>query len=97
MPAAVTRKLSRLHKPPDLSLEAWQRELRRQFGRAQPFKLTNAGSEPVFSEFQVSNARSGSTYRFAIRGPHAGDNFQQVAIDRDRLTSMPIGAVPASQ
>ncbi len=75
MPRAVTRKLSRLHKPPDMSLEAWQRELRRQFGREQAFNLTNAGTEPVFSDFHVTNPRSGSTYRVAIRGPHPGDNY----------------------
>jgi SWIM zinc finger len=72
---AVTRKLSRLHKPPDLSLETWQRELRRQFGREQPFRLKNAGAEPVFSDFHVSNPRSGSVYRVAIRGPRPGDNY----------------------
>ncbi len=75
MPRAVTRKLSRLHKPPDLSLEAWQRELRRQFGREQSFELRNTGTEPVFSDFQVSNPRSGGTYRVAIRGPRPGDNY----------------------
>ena len=75
MPVTTTRTLSRLHKPPDLSLEAWQRELRRQFGREQSFTLTNAGTEPVFSDFQVTNPRSGSTYRIAIRGPQPGDNY----------------------
>ncbi len=75
MPVTATRKLSRLHKPSDLSLEAWQRELRRQFGREQSFNLANAGTEPVFSDFQVSNPRSGSTYRVAIRGPQPGDNY----------------------
>ena len=33
MRRATTRPLSRLRKPEDLSLDAWQRELRRQFGR----------------------------------------------------------------
>ena len=75
MGATAVRKLSRLHKPSDMSLEAWQRELRRQFGREQSFTLTNHGTEPVFSEFQVTNPRSGSTYRVAIRGPRPGDNY----------------------
>lgn len=74
-PATATRKLSRLHRPADLSLDAWQRELRRQFGREQSFRLTNAGTEPVFSDFEVSNPQSGSTYRVAIRGPRPGDNY----------------------
>ena len=36
-------KLSRLHKPPHLSLEEWQIQLRRQFGREQRFRLVNLG------------------------------------------------------
>jgi superfamily II DNA or RNA helicase len=72
---SVAAKLSRLHKPADMSLEAWQRELRRQFGREQPFTLKNAGAEPVFSDFHVSNPRSGGAYRVAIRGPRPGDNY----------------------
>lgn len=75
MGTTAVRKLSHLHKPADMSLEAWQRELRRQFGREQSFTLRNHGTEPVFSEFQVTNPRSGSTYRVAIRGPRPGDNY----------------------
>ena len=51
-------KLSRLHRPDNMPLEDWQRELRRQFGREQQFTLKNIGNEPVFSEFQVTNPRS---------------------------------------
>ena len=42
--------LSRLQKPADLPLDAWQRELRRQFGREQRFRLENTGHEAVFSD-----------------------------------------------
>jgi hypothetical protein len=31
-----------------MSLEAWQLELRRQYGRQQEFRLKNTGSEPLF-------------------------------------------------
>jgi superfamily II DNA or RNA helicase len=58
-----------------MSLEAWQRELRRQFGREQPFTVKNAGTEPVFSDFHVNNPRSGSVYRVAIRGARPGHNY----------------------
>ena len=51
-------KLSRLHKPEDMSLEDWQIELRRQFGREQNFRLENLGEHPVFSEFEVTNPQS---------------------------------------
>ena len=75
MPATATRKLSRLHKAPDMSLEEWQRALRRQFGREQPFTLKNVGAEPVFSDFRVNNPRSGSVYRVAIRGSRPDENY----------------------
>ncbi|HZK79974.1 MAG TPA: DEAD/DEAH box helicase, partial [Humisphaera sp.] len=68
-------KLSRLMKPENLSIEAWQIELRRQFGREQKFKLKNLGSEPVFSDFQIANPASKSVYRVSIRGGNPGDSF----------------------
>src|SRR5437588_10735597 len=68
-------KLSRLHKPDDMSLEAWQYELRKQFGREQNFSLKNLGDQPIFSEFQVTNPESKNTYRVIIRGIRPGDNL----------------------
>jgi SNF2 family DNA or RNA helicase len=68
-------KLSRTHAPADLSPVNWQRRLRRQFGREQPFGLENLTSEPFFSEFRVSNPVSNSSYRVAIRGLGPGGNF----------------------
>src|SRR3984957_20317700 len=68
-------KLARTHAPPDLSLLDWQRGLRRQFGREQPFRLENLGTEPFFSEFRVSNPVTKSSYRVAIRGLGPGGNF----------------------
>lgn len=68
-------KLSHTHAPADLSPVDWQRRLRRQFGREQPFSLENLTSEPFFSEFRVSNPVSNSSYRVAIRGLGPGGNF----------------------
>ena len=68
-------KLSRTHAPTDLSPVDWQRGLRRQFGREQPFGLENLTGEPFFSEFRVSNPVSKSSYRVAIRGLGPGGNF----------------------
>src|SRR5665213_1595091 len=68
-------ELTRTHAPSDLSPLDWQRGLRRQFGREQPFGLENLGTEPFFSEFRVSNPVSKSSYRVAIRGPGPGGNF----------------------
>ncbi len=68
-------KLSRLHKPEGMSLEDWQIELRRQFGRTQKFRLRNVGDQPLFSEFEVANPQSGNTYRVKIRGSNPGMNY----------------------
>jgi superfamily II DNA or RNA helicase len=68
-------KLSRLYKPQELSLEAWQVELRRQFGREQKFQIKKVGAEPVFSDFQITNPQTKNSYRVAIRGSGLGENF----------------------
>jgi superfamily II DNA or RNA helicase len=68
-------KLSRLHKPEDMSLEDWQIELRRQFGREQNFVLKNLGEERIFSEFEVTNPQSQNSYRVHIRGAQLGENY----------------------
>ncbi|MGO8688336.1 MAG: DEAD/DEAH box helicase [Thermoguttaceae bacterium] len=69
------KKLSRLRKPDDMSLAEWQTALRRQFGRQQPFKLKNVGGKEIFSEFEVFNPETKRTYRVAVRGVAAGENF----------------------
>jgi superfamily II DNA or RNA helicase len=69
------RKLSHLKKPAGMSLEDWQRELRRQFGREQNYRLQNVGEDPIFSEFEVTNPQSQRTYRVHVRGPNPGDNY----------------------
>jgi superfamily II DNA or RNA helicase len=67
-------KLSRLNKPEGMSLEDWQIELRRQFGREQEYRLKNVGDQAVFSEFEVVNPQSRNAYRVRIRGSRLGDN-----------------------
>ncbi len=69
------RGLSRLRKPDHMSLEDWQVALRRDFGRAQRFRLKNLGDEPVFSEFEVANPETKRAYRVAIRGAALGENY----------------------
>src|SRR5712671_4321293 len=83
-------KLSRTHAPADLSPVDWQRGLRRQFGREQPFGLENLTSEPFFSEFRVSNPVSKSSYRVAIRG------LGQAVISVHAPIMPPANWVPAS-
>jgi superfamily II DNA or RNA helicase len=74
-PPRKPAKLSRLHKPDNLSLEDWQTGLRRQFGREQKFAVRNIGDQTVFSEFLVTNPQSKSSYRVAIRGTQPGESF----------------------
>jgi superfamily II DNA or RNA helicase len=69
------RALSRLQKPAEMTLDDWQIGLRREFGRAQKFRIKNRGDEPIFSEFEVTNPESGRSYRVAIRGQALGENF----------------------
>src|SRR5947207_953519 len=68
-------KLSRLHKPEGMSLEDWQIELRRQFGRDQRFDIVNVGDHLIFSEFEVTNPQNQNSYRVSIRGQQPGNNF----------------------
>lgn len=48
-------KISRTHKPEDLSLEDWQRDLRNQYGEQQKYNLENTGNHPHFSEFKLTS------------------------------------------
>lgn len=69
------KAVSRLRKPPEMSLEAWQIALRKQFAGELRLKISNLGRETVFSEFAVTNPRTNGTYRVAIRGQELGENF----------------------
>jgi hypothetical protein len=63
-----------LQKPPHLTLEEWQTELRRQFGREQNYHLRNLGDQKFFSEFEVTNPETKGKYRVEIRGTRPGEN-----------------------
>jgi superfamily II DNA or RNA helicase len=67
--------LSHLRRPMGMDVKAWQTQLRRQYGRAQSFKLKNVGDDPVFSDFEVTNPQNGNRYRVAIRGANLGENY----------------------
>jgi len=69
------QKVSRGRKPAGMSLEDWQRELRRQYGREQNYTLENVGDHRLFSEFDVTNPDTERTYRVHIRGSEPGDNY----------------------
>ncbi len=72
----VTRpRTPRTRKPKDMSLEEWQIALRREYGREQDFRFEKVGDEPFFSDYLVTNPKSGGRYRVAIRGSEIGANF----------------------
>ncbi len=47
-----------MYVPDDLTAVAWQRGLRRQFGRTQQFELINSGTEKFSTDFKVVNPTS---------------------------------------
>jgi superfamily II DNA or RNA helicase len=67
--------VSHLRRPLGMDVKVWQTQLRRQFGRAQSFKLKNVGEAAVFSDYEVTNPQNGNRYRVAIRGANPGENF----------------------
>lgn len=58
-----------------MSLEEWQRRLRKQFASEQPFRIENIGEHPIFSDFRVTNPARGSVHRVAIRSAEPGRNY----------------------
>ena len=72
-PAA--RAIPRHRKPDEMSLEAWQVALRKQYAEIQRFIVKNIGGARVFSEFSVTNPETKRAYRVAIRGEGLGENF----------------------
>src|SRR5690606_13408414 len=71
----VEKKLSRTQRPDGMSLENWQIQLRRDFGRELDYLLENVGEHPFFSDFHVRNPKTGAGYTVVVRGMELGDNF----------------------
>ena len=69
------KKTPRTRKPAGMTVEEWQVALRREYGREQDFGMKNVGSQPIFSEFIVTNPATGGAYRVAIRGQEPGGNY----------------------
>src|SRR3972149_5809745 len=70
-----TPKVPYHHKPDEMPVDVWQRELRRQFAETQGFTMKNIGNHPVFSDFEVHNPQSGNIYKVAVRSEDTGLNF----------------------
>jgi SNF2 family DNA or RNA helicase len=51
-----------------------QIDIRRRRAAEEPFKIQNLGRNRVFSDYQVTNPRTGGQYRVSVRGFDVGDN-----------------------
>lgn len=69
-------QVSYYKKPTDISIDDWQKKLRKQIAMEQPFVITTRqGEHPIFTEYTVHNPVSGGVYTVAIRSPGRGLNF----------------------
>ncbi len=62
-------------RPEGLTLENWQKALRRQFGKESKLTYENVGHHPVFSDFRVHNPLTNNVYQVAIRSRDDSANF----------------------
>lgn len=69
------KKVSYYRKPEDLTVDQWQAELRKQFALQQKFKVTNQGTHPVYSDFEVFNPESDKAYKVSIRDNVSSFNY----------------------
>jgi len=71
-------KTSYYKKPEHLTIDAWQRALRREFVRdsKQSFTIERTSDEhPVFGDYRALNPLSGGAYKVALLGRNPGRNF----------------------
>lgn len=69
------KKISYHRQPDEMPLTTWQAGLRKQYGKESAFTMTNLGSHPVYSDWQVKNPKTGNTYKVAIRSRDDSANF----------------------
>ena len=62
-------------RPEDMSLEDWQRALRRQFVADKDFEIVKLDGHPVFCDYRVSSPEGGRSYKVSIRDRERERNF----------------------
>ncbi len=62
-------------KPDEMSLEQWQKALRKQFAEIKTFRIEKLGSEPVFCDYMVTNTENGNSYKISLRDNLYSMNF----------------------
>ncbi|MDR1556878.1 MAG: DEAD/DEAH box helicase [Tannerellaceae bacterium] len=64
------------HKPEHLSLEEWQKALRKQFAENKHFGIEKLGTpHSPFGDYEVKNPETGNRYKVAFRGIDSPMNF----------------------
>jgi SNF2 family DNA or RNA helicase len=69
------KKVSYHKQPDDLTIEEWQYALRKQYAENHPFKIEKKNWLPVFSDYDVYNPETQSTYKVALRSKDNSANF----------------------
>jgi SNF2 family DNA or RNA helicase len=62
-------------KPAHLSVDKWQRALRKQFAIQNPFEIEKITQELVFADYEVRNPQSKTRYKVALRSAVPGANY----------------------
>ncbi len=70
-----TTKIPYHRKPQELSLEAWQVGLRKQFAETREFGIEKLGREPVFTDYRVTNHENHNSYKVSLRDNMHSMNF----------------------
>lgn len=71
-------KVSYHKKPENMSVDEWQRELRKTFAQDKKREFVVKyldGEHPVFADYTVQNLASGTSYKVALRSKEPGPNF----------------------
>jgi SNF2 family DNA or RNA helicase len=69
------KKVSYHRQPDDLTVEEWQYALRKQFAENHPFKIEGKGKSNVFTDYEVYNPETKSSYKVALRSKDNSANF----------------------
>jgi superfamily II DNA or RNA helicase len=72
---ARKQKISHIRRPDNMTDIDWQILLRRQIAEEEAFTITKSGQEAVFTDYEVYSAKTGNTYKAALRSTDNTLNF----------------------
>ncbi|MDR1865695.1 MAG: DEAD/DEAH box helicase [Bacteroidales bacterium] len=74
-------------KPEHLTLETWQKALRRQFVTDKNFRIAKLDGHPVFSDYKVYNPETKNSYKVALRDNREGTDSMNFCTCMDFKTN----------